>query len=93
MYLNRHAVRAIREARLLTVSETAARAGFGQAHLSNLEAGRRAASPDTIKALAAALNVDPLAISCPVAFEDDIEIQKRSRVKATRNAGKRTVAA
>jgi len=46
MLLNRHALRIIRERSGLTVSALAEQAGISQPHLSNLERGRRRASPD-----------------------------------------------
>lgn len=62
MQVNRHAVRALRERSGLTVTSLAEQAGIGQAHLSNIEAGRRKASPEVVVALARALKIDVLAI-------------------------------
>lgn len=62
MQVNRHAVRALRERSGLTVTALAEQAGIGQAHLSNIEAGRRKASPEVVVALAKGLKVDLLAI-------------------------------
>lgn len=62
MQVNRHAVRALRERSGLTVTALAEQAGIGQAHLSNIEAGRRKASPEVVIALARSLKVDVLAI-------------------------------
>jgi transcriptional regulator with XRE-family HTH domain len=62
MQINRHAVRALRERSGLTVTALAESAGIKQAHLSNIEAGRRKASPEVVIALAKALKVDLLAI-------------------------------
>ena len=46
----------------MTVTALATASGIKQAHLSNIEAGRRKASPDVILAIAAALKVDLPAI-------------------------------
>lgn len=62
MDLNPAALRAIRERSGLSVTALADAAGIKQAHLSNIEAGRRRASPEVAKALAAALKVDLVAI-------------------------------
>lgn len=55
MQLNPAALRAIRERSGMSVTALAESAGIKQAHLSNIEAGRRNASPEVIKALASAL--------------------------------------
>jgi transcriptional regulator with XRE-family HTH domain len=60
--LNPAALRAIRERSGLTVTALAEQAGIKQAHLSNIEAGRRNAGPDVIVALATALKVELPAI-------------------------------
>lgn len=66
MQLHPQALRAIRERSGLTITALAVQAGIGQAHLSNLEAGRRQASPEVIKALASALKVElPAILSDP----------------------------
>lgn len=57
MHLNPYALRVIRERSGLSLSELARRADISQPHLSNLERGRRRASPATVRALAAALKV------------------------------------
>lgn len=62
MRCNPAALRAIRERSGLTVSALAEAAGIKQAHLSNVEAGRRNASPEVVVALAKALKVDLPAI-------------------------------
>lgn len=62
MRCNPAALRAIRERSGLTVSALAESAGIKQAHLSNVEAGRRNASPEVVVALAKALKVDLPAI-------------------------------
>jgi transcriptional regulator with XRE-family HTH domain len=62
MDLNRHALRALRERSGLSVTALADLAGIKQAHLSNIEAGRRRASAEVAVALARALKVELLAI-------------------------------
>lgn len=62
MQINRYALRALREAKGLTVSWSASAAGINQPHLSNIEAGRRQASDDVIDALATVLGVPVQAI-------------------------------
>ena len=56
------ALRALRERSGYTVTRLAELAGTKQAHLSNIEAGRRNASPELIASLATALGVDQRAI-------------------------------
>ena len=60
--INPAALRAIRERSGLSVTALAAAAGIKQAHLSNIEAGRRKASADVAVALARALKVELPAI-------------------------------
>lgn len=62
MDINRHALRALRERSGISVTALAEAAGIKQAHLSNIEAGRRRASAEVVIALAKALKVDLLAI-------------------------------
>lgn len=62
MQINTAALRVIRERSGLTVTALAERAGIRQSHLSNIEAGRRNASPDVIVALARELAIDLPAI-------------------------------
>ena len=62
MHINRHALRAFRECRGLTLTELAERASTSQPHLSNIEAGRRVPSGEMIDRLAKALGVDVLAL-------------------------------
>lgn len=62
MQVNPAALRAIRERSGFSVTGLAEAAGIRQAHLSNIEAGRRKASPEVIKSLAVALKVDLPAI-------------------------------
>lgn len=62
MDLNPSALRAIRERSGLSITALADLAGIKQAHLSNIEAGRRRPSPEVAKALASALKVELLAI-------------------------------
>lgn len=62
MQINPHALRALRERSGMTVTGLAQAAGTKQAHLSNIEAGRRKASDELILALARELRVDLPAI-------------------------------
>lgn len=67
MRIHGPALRAIRERSGLSVTATAiavteSGVKLGQAHLSNIEAGRRQASPEVITALARVLKCDLLAI-------------------------------
>jgi transcriptional regulator with XRE-family HTH domain len=62
MQVNPHALRVIRERSGLSVSELARRAGLSQPHLSNIEAGKRRASPAAVRQLAEALHVPLLAL-------------------------------
>ncbi len=62
MDLNPHALRVIRERSGLSVSALARRAGVSQPHLSNIESGRRHASPAVARRLADALEVPLLAL-------------------------------
>lgn len=66
MHLNRYALRTIRQRSGLTVSGLARRAGISQPHLSNVERGRRQASPELIVRLAAALRVPLVALLAQV---------------------------
>ena len=60
--INPAALRTIRELSGLSVTALAEAAGIKQAHLSNIEAGRRKASADVVVALARALKVEVPAI-------------------------------
>jgi len=62
MRINPHALRVIRERSGLSISELARRAGLSQPHLSNIESGRRGASPAVVRALAQVLAVPVLAL-------------------------------
>ena len=62
MPLNRHALRVIRERSGLSLSALAALADVSQPHLSNVERGRRQASPALIRRLAQALKVPVVAL-------------------------------
>lgn len=57
MKVNGHALRAIRERSGMSVSELARQAGTSQPHLSNIEGGRRSASPALLRQLAKVLKV------------------------------------
>jgi transcriptional regulator with XRE-family HTH domain len=68
MRINPHALRAIRERSGLTTTALAEAAGIKQSHLSNIEAGRRQASPELVLALAKALKVEiPAILADPAA--------------------------
>lgn len=62
MRINPAALRAIRQRSGMSVTALAEAAGIKQPHLTNIEAGRRNASPDVVVALASALKVDLPAI-------------------------------
>ena len=62
MPVNRHALRALRERSGLSVSALAVLAAASQPHLSNIERGRRQASPALICRLAEALKVPVVAL-------------------------------
>lgn len=62
MEINRFALREIRERSGVSVTRLAEQAGVKQAHLSNIEAGRRKASPELAVALAKALKCELPAI-------------------------------
>jgi transcriptional regulator with XRE-family HTH domain len=62
MQVNPHALRVIRERSGLSVSELARIAGLSQPHLSNIETGKRQASPAVLRHLADALQVPLLAL-------------------------------
>lgn len=62
MQINPAALRAIRTRSGMTATALAEMAGIKQSHVSNIEAGRRKASPDVIIAIAQALKVELPAI-------------------------------
>lgn len=62
MQVNPHALRVIRERSGLSVTELARIAGLSQPHLSNIETGKRQASPAVLRHLADALRVPLLAL-------------------------------
>lgn len=62
MLINGPALRTIRERSGVTQTALATAAGIKRSHLSNIEAGRRNASPDIAIAMAKALKVDLPAI-------------------------------
>jgi transcriptional regulator with XRE-family HTH domain len=72
--VNRHALRIIRERSGLSISVLASQAGISQPHLSNIESGRRQASPAVARRLAAALKVPVVAlVAAPVEAAADAE--------------------
>jgi transcriptional regulator with XRE-family HTH domain len=60
--VNRYALRVIRQRSGLSISVLASQAGISQPHLSNIESGRRQASPAVVRRLAAALKVPVVAL-------------------------------
>lgn len=73
MKVNGHALRAIRERSGMSVSELARQAGTSQPHLSNIEGGRRSASPALLLQLAEVLKVPVLAL---LADPDGADLQR-----------------
>jgi transcriptional regulator with XRE-family HTH domain len=63
MHLNPHSLRAIREALGWSVSKFATANETVPGHISNIEAGRRGASPELIRRMARTLNVPVAAIT------------------------------
>lgn len=55
--LNHHAIRALREARGLTLDQVGAEVGVSNVHLYNVESGKRSMSAAKVALLAAALRV------------------------------------
>jgi transcriptional regulator with XRE-family HTH domain len=64
-------LRALRLDRALSQRDLAAAAGVAQATITRLEQGHRAAYPSTVRKLAKALGVDPLALYGPDAADGD----------------------
>lgn len=62
---NGAAIRAIREARGIPLGECATTCGISYSYLSNIEAGRKNASPALLRRLADALGCQLAAISSP----------------------------
>lgn len=60
--INHEALRALRERSGYTVSAFATASGIDRSHLSNIEAGRRQASPDAIRKMAETLKVPVTAL-------------------------------
>ncbi len=83
MHLNRHALRAIRERSGLSITALATRAGVSQPHLSNLESGRRQASPAVVRRLAVALAVPVVALLGDPDLEPDLEPDDHPSNKST----------
>lgn len=65
MRVNPESLRTIRTDRTVTLVSLAAEVGCNPTHLTNVEAGRREASPKLIRALAKALHVPLMAILGP----------------------------
>lgn len=66
------AVKAIREAKALPGAQVASACLMSHAHLVNIEAGRRRATPEAIEKIAAALSVPVDAISYEVATIEQV---------------------
>lgn len=62
MRLNRHALATIRERSGLSKSQLASKAGVATGTISDLESGRRDASPEMCKTLADVLECTPFAL-------------------------------
>jgi len=72
MQINTAALRAIREANGLSISALSRMTNgeLSQPHISNIETGRRSASPKAVKVLASTLRIPRAAILCdPEALE------------------------
>lgn len=65
MRINPSSLRTIRSDREVSLVDLAKRVGCNPSHLSNVEAGRREASPKLIKSLAKELRVELLALLGP----------------------------
>lgn len=65
MRINPAALRTIRQDRGVSLTKLAEQVSCDRPHLSNVEAGRRQASPQLIRELADALKVDLLALLGP----------------------------
>jgi transcriptional regulator with XRE-family HTH domain len=63
-------VRALREARGLTLDDLAAAVGLSRPYLSNIEAGRKRIKAERIPTFAAALGVPPAALIRPDLYGD-----------------------
>lgn len=72
MQVNPDALRFLIEKDGYSISDFARDAQVERSHLSNILAGRRGASPATVKRMAQTLNVTISAITIPVALEDSI---------------------
>lgn len=64
-------LRALRRWRELTQIDVATRTGLTQGYISDLESGRKAGTPDTLLAIAKALDVDPLWLSAESSGPND----------------------
>lgn len=63
------AIKAIREAKGLPGSRVATDCLMSHSHLLNIESGHRKATPESIERIAAALGVEPDAISYQISLE------------------------
>jgi transcriptional regulator with XRE-family HTH domain len=64
-----YALRELRRLRGLTQVELAARAGVDQSTISSFETGPANPTPETVRAIARALNVSPSALRLPAAVQ------------------------
>lgn len=62
MKINHHALRVIRERSGMSLTALAKAVGVSQPHMTNVESGKRDASPTTVRKIADALNMSMLAI-------------------------------
>ncbi len=58
-------LRAVRNWRGMTQAEVAEKTGFTQGYLSDLEAGKREGTPQTLRMIAKALEIDPVMLVDP----------------------------
>lgn len=73
MRINPEALRTIRTDREVRLVDLAKLVDCNASHLTNVEAGRREASPRLIKALAAALQVELLSLLGPEVRPNEVE--------------------
>lgn len=72
--INPQALRTIRKDREVRLVDLAEKVGCNASHLTNVEAGRREASPRLIKELAKALHVELLSLLGPEVRPDEVEV-------------------
>lgn len=74
MRINPEALRTIRTDREVRLVDLSKLVGCNASHLTNVEAGRREASPRLIKALAEALHVELLSLLGPEVRPDEMPV-------------------